>query len=86
MKKSQIKEYTSTVKSFLADYNAKIEEINNWFGGIFDNDEQITEWFDADLGVVSQELNLMEMWNDLVRLADTGAPTFVTYEETLLID
>ena len=86
-------EYNSLIKSFIEDYNAKTEEINDEFGGIFDDEdldgvEQITKWLDADRSIVAQETNLKEMWNDLVKLADMQCliPTFVLYEETLFVD
>ena len=92
MTTKQYIEYNSLIKSFIEDYNAKTEEINDEFGGIFDEDledvEQITKWFDADRSIVAQERNLMEMWNDLVKLADMECiiSTYVLYDETLLVD
>ena len=62
-------------KSFIEDYNARVEEINDEFGGIFDEEnedriEEITNWLQADRSIINGEMNLMELWNELVRAHD----------------
>ena len=84
--KTNSTDYQSLIKSFIEDYNAKTEEINDEFGGIFDEEdeegiEQISQWFDADRTIVKQESILMEIWNELVKMSglETIVPTFVIY-------
>ncbi len=62
-------------KSFIEDYNARVEEINDELGGIFDEEdedrvEEITNWLQADRSIINGEMNLMELWNELVRVYD----------------
>ena len=57
--------------NFIQDYNTKIDELNDEFGGIFDEEvdegcEYIQNWEEADLAIVNQETLLQEMWNELV--------------------
>ena len=86
MKLEQYNTYTNLIESFIEDYNTKIEEINDEFGGIFDEEEEegiekISQWFDADRSIVKQESILMEIWNELVKMSglETIVPTFVIY-------
>ena len=74
MTEQQNKQYTDLNKAFCDDYNARVQEINDEFGGIFDEEcledtEEITLWFNADRSIVCQERNLKEIWNSLVILA-----------------
>ena len=69
------KETNELNKSFIEDYNARVEEINDEFGGIFDEEsedgiEEITNWLQADRSIINGEMNLMELWNELVRAYD----------------
>lgn len=62
-------------KSFIEDYNARVEEINDELGGIFDEEgedeiEEITNWLQADRSIINGDMILMELWNELVRAYD----------------
>ncbi len=69
------KETNELNKSFIEDYNARVEEINDELGGIFDEEsedgiEEITNWLQADRSIINGDMILMELWNDLVRSYD----------------
>ncbi len=59
--------------SFIFDYNAKIDELNDEHQGIFDADEDaidmkeehISNWFDADKSIVIQDEILILLYNEL---------------------
>lgn len=64
------------IESFIMDYNARVEEINDEMGGIFEleeddfSDPTIRNYMKADRHIVSSEPHLVEMWRELKRLED----------------
>lgn len=58
---------------FIHEYNTIISEINDCMGGILEleddmsEEQEITNWLQADRSVVHGELFLMELWNELVK-------------------
>ena len=79
-------EFQELIKSFKSDYNAKVEELNDALGGIFEEEDedgidQIENWIDADRDIIRLEENLKEYWNEIVYACnmETYFPTFLTY-------
>ena len=77
-------EFKQLIKSFKTDYNTKVEELNDQYGGIFDEMDEdeiepIENWVDADRSIIAQEENLKCYWNQLVYACnmETIFPTFL---------
>ena len=77
-------EFQQLIKSFKTDYNTKVDELNDEYGGIFDEMEedeieQIENWVDADRSIIAQEEILKEYWNELVYACNMQEhfPTFL---------
>ena len=63
-------------KDFIEEYNTRVSEINDCMGGILELDDEmseeqeITNWLQADRSVINGEMILMELWNELVKACD----------------
>ena len=63
------------IESFIMDYNARVEEINDEMGGVFElekcgSEPTIRNYMKADKNIVGSEPHLVEMWRELKKLED----------------